>query len=331
MRSGPAGQRTRETGRALAEGIFPGCNVQVRARAEGVKDPLFHPMDEGVTAPDRALAAAAIAGRIGGDPNNLTEAYRPQLETLDRILAGCGKASTESKDRTSILNVPASLASGSGDHLATLRGPVPVASTLSENLLLEYTEGMKGDRLGWGCLDETALRTVMQLHSAAADYSERTPAIARLYASNLLDAIGRSLDQAASGKPAPGALGNPGDRALIIVGHDTNIAAIAGALGLTWIIDGRRDDTPPGGALVFSLYRSMADNSLFVRVAYTAQTLAQMREARPLTLADPPASAPVFVPACGRADGSCSLADLEPALRKASAGNEPIAHPSPVN
>lgn len=105
MRSGPAGQRTRETGRALAEGIFPGCNVQVRARAEGMKDPLFHAMDEGVTAPDRALAAAAIAGRIGGDPNNLTEAYRPQLETLDRILAGCGKASPENKDRTSILRL----------------------------------------------------------------------------------------------------------------------------------------------------------------------------------------------------------------------------------
>jgi 4-phytase / acid phosphatase len=307
-------QRTRETGRALAEGMFPGCTAQVHARAEGVEDPLFHPMDEGLTAQDRALAVAAIAGRIGGDANNLTAAYRPQLEALDRILAGCGKVAPENKNRTSIFSVPSSLSPGTGDHLAALRGPITVASTLSENLLLEYTEGISGDRLGWGCVDEPALREVLQLHAAAADFSDRTPAIARLHASNLLDAIGKSLEQSASGKQVPGALGDPGDRALFIVGHDTNIAAIAGALGLTWIIDGRRDDTPPGGALLFELYRSKAGNSLSVRIAYTAQTLAQMREARALTLDDPPQSAPVFLPACGRSDGSCGLKDLIPML-----------------
>jgi len=43
--------------------------------------------------------------RIGGDPNNLTEAYRPQLAALDRVLAGCGHGPTDAK-RTSIFDIP---------------------------------------------------------------------------------------------------------------------------------------------------------------------------------------------------------------------------------
>ena len=33
------------------------------------------------------------------------------------------------------------------------------------------------------------------------------------------------------------------DRALFLIGHDTNLSNIAGLLNLTWIFDGRRDDT----------------------------------------------------------------------------------------
>ena len=36
----------------------------------------------------------------------------------------------------------------------------------------------------------------------------------------------------------PGALSKPADRALFLIGHDTNIINMAGALYLTWIVDG---------------------------------------------------------------------------------------------
>jgi len=307
-------QRTRETGKAVAEGMFPGCAVPVQAQAEGTDDPLFHALHAGVSQADKALAAAAIAGRIGGDANNLTEAYRPQLEALDRILAGCGPA-VPAQSRISILSIPATLEAGSGDHPAALRGPLAVASTLSENLLLEYTEGMKGADLGWGCLDEAKLRFALQLHAAAAEFSERTPAIARLYAANLLTTIVKSLEQSATGKPVAGALGKPGDRVLFLSGHDTNIATVAAALGLTWIIDGRHNDTPPGGALVFELLRSQGDEGFSVRVSYTAQTLDQMRNAIPLTLAMPPDRVPVFVPGCSGANDACGWSAFQSTVR----------------
>ncbi|HWT67174.1 MAG TPA: histidine-type phosphatase [Terracidiphilus sp.] len=37
-------QRTRESGKALAAGLEPGCEVDVTARPEGTPDPLFHPL-----------------------------------------------------------------------------------------------------------------------------------------------------------------------------------------------------------------------------------------------------------------------------------------------
>lgn len=64
-------------------------------------------------------------------------------------------------------------------------------------------------------------------------------------------------------------------------------------LGLNWIVDGHSDDTPPGGALVFELWQA-TDGAYSVRVYYTAQTLQQMRQAQPLTSANPPVRVPVL-------------------------------------
>lgn len=309
-------QRTRETGKAIAEGMFPGCNIEVHALPEGTHDPLFHAPSNSSGKEEPGLAMAAIAGRIGGDPNNLTEAYRDQLSALDLILAGCGKVSVADHKRLSLFDVQSSLGAGKGEHSFQLRGPLSTSSSLSENLLLEYAEGFSGVNLGWGCLNESALRQVMELHTAAAEFDERTPIVASMYASNLLDHITKSLEQSAAGKPISGALGRPEDRVLFLSGHDTNIATVAASLGLDWIMDGRRDDTPPGGALVFELWRATSGDYR-VRVFYTAQSLDQMRKEQPLSLEHPPLIAPLFVRRCSGADMSCSLAGLTSAVKEA--------------
>ena len=143
-------QRTRETGKALAEGLFPGCAPAVKGLPEGTPDVLFHPFEAHTTSVDPALAVAAISGRIGGDPNNPTEAYRTQLTELDRILGHCGDAATPAANRQSILEIPPRLTSGTGDHLAELRGPLSTASTLTErsSARIHRRHGPVAGRLG---------------------------------------------------------------------------------------------------------------------------------------------------------------------------------------
>jgi len=113
------------------------------------------------------------------------------------------------------------------------------------DLQLEYANGMEGKDLGWGRLDTARLLEVMRLHAAYADLARQTPYVARIQGSNLLSHILHSMDQAAKGSAAPGSLGKPGDRLLVIVGHDTNLSNLAGMLGISWLLDGYQpNDTP---------------------------------------------------------------------------------------
>jgi 4-phytase/acid phosphatase len=299
-------QRTVETGKSLAAGMFPGCppgeHWERRALAAGEADALFQPLSAGVGRLDAERAAASVAGRIGGDPAGVTEVYRPQLERLQRILLGCPAASpcpqpghTASK---LLLDIPASLESGKGDRLVVLKGPLSTASTISENFLLEYTSGLPMDQVGWGRVDVATLRELLALHTAAADLGRRSSYLATAQSSNTLTHILDTLQQAVTGKEFPGALGKVGDYAVILVGHDTNLANIAGTLNLNWLVDGRRDDTPPGGALVFELWGQPGTSRYEVRAYYTSQTLDQMRNLTVLTLENPPARSNVFIPGC---------------------------------
>jgi 4-phytase/acid phosphatase len=166
---------------------------------------------------------------------------------------------------------------------------------------------MEASSVGWGCVDGPKLRFLMELHSAATDFTERTPVLAKIGASNLLHIIDSSIEQAVTKKAIHGIPGKPGDRALFLIGHDTNLTNIAGLLNLTWIADGRRDDTPPGGALIFELWRNRKTGQFSVRTYFTVQTLEQMRSSATLTLSNPPQRVPVFLPGCSDKDFSCPL------------------------
>ena len=295
---------------------------------EGVNDPLFHPPGSG-SKEESALAISALAGRIGANPQGLTEAYRPQLAALEEVLLDCkpkdpGCTNTISTQTHSLFNIPALIAPGKGDHAVELSSPLTVASTMTENFLLEYTEGMNAADIGWGRVDLVKLRELLQLHVAAEDISLRTSYLARAQSSNLLDHVLHSVEQAGSGHAITGSLDQPGDRLLILVGHDTNLASIAGALNLNWLIDGRRDDTPPGGALVFELWKTTVSGAYEVSAYYTTQTLDQMRNAVPLSLKTPPERVPVFIPSYGQANGFCTLNGFEAALKA-------IIQETPVN
>ena len=315
-------QRTRETGKAIALGFMQGCAPAVESLPEGTNDPLFHPHLDSDASSDQEslLATAAIDGRIGGDPANLTQAYYPQLAALDHVLATCGSEGSSSalpaSTRTSLFDIPSTLSHGNSDHLADLRGPITTAATLSENLLLEYTEGIES--VGWGCIHRSEIQAFMTLHTASVDFNQRTPQIARAQAAQLLNQVRLSLQQASVHKPLEGAVGKPSDLALFLIGHDTNQENVAGLLNLTWIIDGRRDDTPPGGALVFELWQNPSNGKYSVRSYFTAQTLEQMRTSAVLSLSTPPGRVPVFIPGCSEADMSCPLTSFLRLLSDAS-------------
>jgi 4-phytase/acid phosphatase len=197
-----------------------------------------------------------------------------------------------------------------------LAGPFATGSTFSENLLLEYANGLDGAALGWGRLTRENLDRVLEIHTVYADLMRRTPYLARARGSNLLSHVLHSLEQAATGRPTPGAIGAPGELLLLLAGHDTNQSNLSGMLGLSWKLAGYQpDDTPPGGALIFSLWRDEDTGQYSVKLRYVAQTLEQMRYAKPLSMAAPPEGQDVALPGCAAA--GCPWETARRAIEKA--------------
>jgi 4-phytase/acid phosphatase len=296
-------QRTIETGRAFAESLLPGCGIEVHAQPAGQSDPLF----SGAGTPDPERMLAAVRQRLGPDPQKLLAEHRAAFETLHSILKG------KAED-------PAAIGVSLKGKAVELTGPFATGSTFSENLLLEYANGLKGASLGWGRLNLENLKRALEIHAVYADLMRHTPYLARTRGSNLLAHVLLSLEQAESGKATAGALGQPGDLLLVLAGHDTNLSNLSGMLSLSWKLPGYQpDDTPPGGALILSLWRDSGTGQFSVKLRYLAQTLDQMRNASPLSIAAPPASQDVSMPGCEAAkeDKGCSWETARRAMRRA--------------
>jgi 4-phytase/acid phosphatase len=289
-------ERTKETGRGLAQGLLGDANPDLHALPDGAVDPLFVPAKIRLGAPDEALAVAAVRGRLGADPDAFVRTYRSQFAKLHRILFG-DEADALPPGKIRLLDLPMGVKPGEGNDLISTTGPLNFAKTFIENLMLEYAEGMPAADVGWGRVDRAAFADLAQLHALDFSLAHGTFYVAQAQISDLASHVLQTLEQAAAGHAVPGALGPPSTRLVVLAGHDMNLISLAGLLNLDWSVDSLpMSPALPGGALVFELWQHRADARFFVRTFYMTQTLDQLRDATPLTLASPPAIAPVFIP-----------------------------------
>ncbi|MGH7997775.1 MAG: histidine-type phosphatase [Opitutaceae bacterium] len=292
-----SGERTIESARALGSGLLGGRAPLILAKPLDTPDPLFSPVRLWVGDPDPVLAKAAILGRAGGDLGNETRVHEAEFRRLDRVLFG---RHAPPPGKIDPLRLPTGVVAAERPtfDIVHLSGSLRVGLTLVDALLLEYTDGLPMSQVGWGRLDQAQLTDLLPLDSLYFDLTEKTPYVARINGSNLARHLEETIDQAVSGRPVAGAIGGPGQKVAVVLGHDSNLINLGGLLGLSWIIPGSaQDPVLPGGALVFELRRGAA-GPWRLRVFYLCQSLAEMRRGDDLTLGHPPAIAPIFIPGC---------------------------------
>src|SRR5205085_10563108 len=140
---------------------------------------------------------------IGGNAQALVAANQPAFDTLREVLFGCVPrqpcAAETSPGKNAILQQRSSIQLTKGGDGADLEGPLKIGSSLAENLLLEYANGVEGKKLGWGRLTQEKLLEVTRIRAAYVDLARETPYVARVRASNLVSHILRSLEQAVRG------------------------------------------------------------------------------------------------------------------------------------
>jgi 4-phytase/acid phosphatase len=281
-------ERNIESTRNTFAGLEPGCGplpINTIVPAQDVRDPLFSLSPNAFPPPKNgsAIASQAVTGKNPAAFFSVTE--NPELKEFARILAP-DPAHPAAKP---ILDDPK---------------PLATASTLVEDVLLEYVDDKPMSDVGWGRVDERMLRRLIPLHVKQFALTTRTPLSARTQGSNLMAHILDTLEQAAqpsrdgSAKPIPGAIGPAGTRLVYVSGHDTNLFNIGGLLNLHWTADGRRDDTPPDSQIVFELWQNSKSKEYTIRLRYRAQTIDQLRSGQALTLANPPVEVELTPPGC---------------------------------
>lgn len=224
-------QRTIASGEAFAHGLAPGCDLPVGHRVAGEVDPLFEPLRAGVAPFDPAAAIASIQAYTGG-VDRLAARLKPQLSELDRVLGCDARLGCQPKH-------PSSVRASADGRGVDLTGPVRDASGTAQVLLLQYVEGLSPSPSRWRGVEPKALKRLGALHAALFDVFTRPPYMTARQAGPLARRVLESL-----ARPTPGVD--------VFVGHDTNVTALAAALGASLAAPGyATGDVPPGGALVF--------------------------------------------------------------------------------
>jgi len=134
-----------------------------------------------------------------------------------------------------------------------------------------------------GRADAAALPRVGALHAALFAVFTRPPYMAAHQAALL----GRHVLDTLSAPKGP--------RFEILVGHDTNVTALAAALRVDLNAPGYAiNDVPPGGALLMERLRDARSGRSFMRVSYRTQSPRQLRSLAPAVTIRP-----LRLPGCG--------------------------------
>lgn len=300
--------RTIASAEHIAASLAPGCDLAVSHLAPGSNDPLFQPLQAHAVPFDAARAVAAIDAETGG-PAAIAAPYRAEFELLHTVL-GCHEPDAPRALTASpachIPDTPARVRANARNDGIALDGPIDLASGTAQVLALQYAEGLPMSEVGWGRVSREQITALSRLHALLFEVHARPAVMSRAVAGPLAERMLALLTDA----QAP--------RVAMLVGHDTNIAALTALLGMHFQLDSYgRDDPPPGGVLSLQLWREAATGQAYVRAVYEAQTLDQLRYLTTLNARTPPARQVLPIADCPAVkDDLCRLEDLAARIRR---------------
>lgn len=273
-------QRTRATASALLDGLFPGCGLQPSV-VQGDQDALFQADKMPFARLDPQRAEDSVLARMGGSVAGAQARYQDAQQQLRKVICNGISACAYTDE-------PWQLAQDDDGRLA-VKG-LNTQANLGETFRLEYSEGLPLDQVAFG--QGRSAQQVSQLTAltkAKYDFINDSPYIASRGGSQLMNQISLALKQ---GTPLTtnDPLAMPPDAPFtLLVAHDTNISYLRTLLGFRWTLgDYLEGNIPPVGSLQFERYKQVATGRYFLRVAFEAQSLEQIRQLTPLTVEQPP-------------------------------------------
>ncbi|MFV1844784.1 bifunctional glucose-1-phosphatase/inositol phosphatase [Stenotrophomonas maltophilia] len=293
-------QRTQATAQFFVAGAFPGCHVVIEQRMPlGTMDPLFNPVIHRDDAAFRERAQSAMQQAL------VRSQLAPALSVVEAITRYPQSAACEGHGDCRLTLAGTRFSADAGKEPRVF-GSLALASGLVDALLMEHYQGSGIPREGWGRLNtEAQWQALAQIRNGYQDILFGTPEVAWDVAGPLLERVDALLEDPASPKVN------------LLVGHDSNIGSVLAALGITdYTLPGQYEKTPIGGLLQFERWRDRHSGVERIRLAYVYPTSAQLRDAQPLTEAQPPGRVALRVPGC--AAQGCTVAEFQHLLHPAA-------------
>lgn len=268
-------ERTIVTGKAFLFGLPAGCHGTFYHAPITQNEPLFNPIKAAVCKLDTDKAIESVTQAANMPIDAFDQHYQHHFEPTSEVLQFSKSSAclhSDSPNHCEIANLIPTHIEFDNYHMLKIKGALGELSSISELFLLQNAEGMQA---AWGRIHSMQQwHQLLWFHTMKANLSERPFYIASHLAAPLLDTIAHLLND----QPLPHSpIKEPKQYKLaVLVGHDTNIASIAGALNLSWQLIDQPDLTPPGGGLVFERWRK-PDGSKMVKLKILYQTMPDMR------------------------------------------------------
>jgi glucose-1-phosphatase len=263
-------QRTQATAQFFVAGAFPGCHVAVEQRmALGTMDPLFDPVIHNDDAAFRTRALAAMQQALAASD------LAPALSVVEEITRYPQSAACTGRSDCHLVLADTTFSAEPGKEPRAFTGTGQRSGRCPADGALP---GKWRSARRLGPLEHGGQwQALAQIRNRYQDILFGTPAVARDVAAPLLARVDASFGDPASPKVT------------LLVGHDSNIGSVLAAMGIgDYSLPGQFEKTPIGGLLQFERWRDRQGGGERFRLAYVYPTTAQLRDAVPLTEAQPP-------------------------------------------
>ena len=268
-------QRTKATAQALLDGMFPGCGFQP-TYVSGSQDPLFQANEMPFAALDPEKARAQILQALGGSVEAAQARFKPYEEQLKEVACLPGADCPYGKEKWTLEQ--------NAKGRFAIKG-LSAGANMGEVFRLEYSQGLPLDKVAFGHARTAAeVSSLMVLTKAKYDFLNDIPYIASRGASELMNQISLELKQGTSLAGKADESTPPDVPLMLLVAHDTNISYLRTMLGFGWKLgDYIENNIPPVGTLQFERYKEVKTGEYFLRIAFEAQSMDQIRSLTQLT------------------------------------------------
>ena len=295
-------QRTVATAQFLVNGAFAGYDIPIHHKYTIEKmDPIFDPsvQDDSPELKQAVLNDIEEADKAASIFKNLAPAYQMVSDILEYP-----HSQLYAQYQCDFADIPYELYFKKNEE-PELHGPLAIGICAVDAFLLQYYSAFPKDQIAWGKItSQEQWQQIIQIRNHYIDLVFHTKTIARHNSKLLINKIDNLLH-------------NKPHKVNLLVGHDSTIASLLGALDFAqYQLPNQFENTPIGGMVIFQRYRHTSSGEYFFKAEYIYQSFEQLYTGEAIDMNNPPQHYQLeLLNAMQNSDGFYSWQDFEKRLK----------------